>query len=90
VLALVEAHKAVWVRLLETEDRTDDYETLEEVGRAADTAFDAIMKTRRRRSPVRGPSSNTWSSGNKGAQQRLRLPVDTAALALLVGARQEV
>jgi hypothetical protein len=46
VLALVEAHKAVWARLLETKDRTDDYETLEEAGRAADTALDAIMKTR--------------------------------------------
>jgi hypothetical protein len=39
------------------------------------------LHDRRRRSPVRGPSSNTWSSGNKGAQRRLRLPADTAALA---------
>jgi hypothetical protein len=32
-------------RLLETEDRTDDYESLEAAGRAADAALDAIMKT---------------------------------------------
>jgi hypothetical protein len=28
--AWVEAHKAAWARLLETEDRTDDYEALDE------------------------------------------------------------
>jgi hypothetical protein len=42
---LVEAHKAAWVRLLETENRTNDYETLEEAGRAVDAALKAIMKT---------------------------------------------
>jgi hypothetical protein len=42
---LVEAHKAAWARLLETEGRTDDYEQLEEAGRAVDGALREIMKT---------------------------------------------
>ncbi len=42
---LVEAHKAAWARLLETEGRTDDYEQLEEAGRAVDAAVREIMKT---------------------------------------------
>jgi hypothetical protein len=45
VLGLVEAHKAAWARLLETEDRTDDYETLEEAGRAVDAVLDQIVNT---------------------------------------------
>jgi hypothetical protein len=36
---LEEAHRAAWARLLETENRTDDYETLEEAGRAVDPAL---------------------------------------------------
>jgi hypothetical protein len=44
VLGLVEAHKAAWARLLELEDHTDDYETLEEAGRAVDAAVGEIMK----------------------------------------------
>jgi hypothetical protein len=43
--SLLEAHKAAWARLLESEDRTDDYETLEEAGRAVDAALGEIMKT---------------------------------------------
>jgi hypothetical protein len=34
-----------WARLPETENRTDDYETLEEAGRAVDDALREIMKT---------------------------------------------
>jgi hypothetical protein len=45
VFALLEAHKAAWARLLEIEDRTDDYETLEESGRAVDVALDEITTT---------------------------------------------
>jgi hypothetical protein len=45
VLGLVEAHKAAWARLLETENRTDDYETLEEAGRAADAALEKLTST---------------------------------------------
>jgi hypothetical protein len=41
VLGLVEAHKAAWARLLETED----HETLEAAGRAADVALDEITTT---------------------------------------------
>jgi hypothetical protein len=68
---------------------TNDYEALEKAGRGVDTALDAIMETPPSRSPVRGPPSNTWSSGNKGAQRGLRLPADTAALAAY-GRRKEV
>jgi hypothetical protein len=42
---LVEAHKAAWARLLQTEGRTDDYEALEAAGRAVDAALKEIMKT---------------------------------------------
>jgi hypothetical protein len=45
VLGLLEAHKAAWVRLLETENRTDDYYELEEAARAADAALDEITNT---------------------------------------------
>ena len=44
-LALLQAHKAAWARLLATEDLTDDYEQLEEAGRAVDAALKEIMKT---------------------------------------------
>jgi hypothetical protein len=43
--SLLQAHRAAWARLLETEDRTDDYEALEEAGRAVDDALREIMKT---------------------------------------------
>jgi hypothetical protein len=42
VLALVEAHKAVWARLLETEG---PHRRLREAGRAVDAALAEIMKT---------------------------------------------
>jgi hypothetical protein len=45
VFALLEAHKAAWARLLEIEDLTDDYETLEAAGRAVDVALDEITTT---------------------------------------------
>jgi hypothetical protein len=45
VFALLEAHKAAWARLLEIEDRTDDYETLEEAGRAVDAVLAEITTT---------------------------------------------
>jgi hypothetical protein len=45
VFALLEAHKAAWARLLETEDRTDDYEALEEAEGAADAALEEITNT---------------------------------------------
>jgi hypothetical protein len=45
VFSLLEAHKAAWARLLETEDRTNDYETLEEAGQAVDAALDEITNT---------------------------------------------
>jgi hypothetical protein len=45
VLGLVEAHKSAWARLLEIEDQTDDYETLEEAGRAVDVALGEITRT---------------------------------------------
>jgi hypothetical protein len=41
----VEAHKAAWARLLETEARTNDHEALEKAGGAVDAALDEIMKT---------------------------------------------
>jgi hypothetical protein len=44
-LALLQAHRAAWARLLETEGRTDDYEALEAAGRAVDDALREIMKT---------------------------------------------
>ena len=44
-LALLEAHKHAWARLLKLEDRTDDHETLEDAGRAVDSALEEIMKT---------------------------------------------
>jgi hypothetical protein len=45
VLGLVEAHKSAWTRLLSLEDYTDDYETLEEAGRAVDVAINEITRT---------------------------------------------
>jgi hypothetical protein len=45
VLALVEVHKAAWTRLLRIEDLTDDYEVLEEAGRAVDVALNEITTT---------------------------------------------
>jgi hypothetical protein len=45
VLRLLEAHKAAWARLLETEARTNDHEALEEAGRAVDAAIDEITTT---------------------------------------------
>jgi hypothetical protein len=45
VLALVEAHRVAWARLLDLEDQTDDYETLEEAGRAVDAAVNEITTT---------------------------------------------
>jgi hypothetical protein len=45
VLGLVEAHKAAWARLLDLENQTDDYETLEEAGRAVDVALNEITTT---------------------------------------------
>jgi hypothetical protein len=45
VLALIEAHKSAWASLLRLEGRTDDYEALEEAGRAVDAALEEIMKT---------------------------------------------
>jgi hypothetical protein len=45
VFGLLEAHKAAWVWLLETENRTDDYYELEEAARAADAALDEITNT---------------------------------------------
>jgi hypothetical protein len=45
VFALIEAHKAAWARLLETEARTNDYEALEAAGRAVDAALEEIMRS---------------------------------------------
>jgi hypothetical protein len=45
VVGFVEAHRAAWARLLDLENHTDDYERLEEAGRAADAALEEIMKT---------------------------------------------
>ncbi len=45
VFGLVEAHKVAWARLLETEARTNDYETLEEAGGAVDVALNEITTT---------------------------------------------
>ena len=45
VFGLIEAHKAAWARLLETEDRTDNYEALEEAAGAADAAIDELTAT---------------------------------------------
>jgi hypothetical protein len=45
VFGLLQAHKAAWARLLEIEDRTDDYETLEVAGRAVDVELDKITST---------------------------------------------
>jgi hypothetical protein len=45
VFGLLEAHKAAWVRLLETENRTDDYYELEDAGRAADASLAALLAT---------------------------------------------
>jgi hypothetical protein len=42
---LVETHKTAWARLLETENRTDDHEALEEAGRVIDAALGEVMKT---------------------------------------------
>jgi hypothetical protein len=42
VFALLEAHKAAWARLLRIENQTDDYDTLEEAGRAVDVALNEI------------------------------------------------
>jgi hypothetical protein len=45
VLSLLEAHKAAWARLLRIENQTDDYNTLEEAGRAVDVALNEITTT---------------------------------------------
>jgi len=45
VFGLLKAHKAAWAHLLETEDLTDDHETLEAAGRAVDVALDEITTT---------------------------------------------
>jgi hypothetical protein len=45
VFGLLEAHKAAWARLLDLENQTDDYETLEEAGRAVDVALNEITTT---------------------------------------------
>jgi hypothetical protein len=42
---LLKAHKVAWARLLETEARTNDYETLEEAGGAVDVALNEITTT---------------------------------------------
>jgi hypothetical protein len=42
---VLEALKAAWTRLLETEGRTDDHEKIEAAGRAVDAALEEIMKT---------------------------------------------
>jgi hypothetical protein len=34
IFGLIDAHKAAWTRFRETESRTDDFEALEEAGRA--------------------------------------------------------
>jgi hypothetical protein len=45
VFALLEAHKAAWAHLLETEARTNDHEPLEGAARAVDAAIDEITST---------------------------------------------
>jgi hypothetical protein len=45
VFGLLQAHKAAWARLLETEARTDDFEALEQAGRAVDVALNEITTT---------------------------------------------
>jgi hypothetical protein len=45
VFRLLEAHKAAWARLLRIENQTDDYDTLEEAGRAVDVALNEITTT---------------------------------------------
>jgi hypothetical protein len=45
VFGLIEAHKAAWARLLETESHTDDFEALEDAGRAVGAALDDITTT---------------------------------------------
>jgi hypothetical protein len=45
VLALLEAHRVAWERLLDLENQTDDYETLEEAGGAVDVALNEITTT---------------------------------------------
>jgi hypothetical protein len=53
LFAAVEAHKAAWARLLETEDRTDDFDALEAFhaleagGGAVDAAFEKLTQTAR-------------------------------------------
>jgi hypothetical protein len=44
-LGLLKAHKAAWAHLLETEDLTDDHESLEQAGRAVDVALNEITTT---------------------------------------------
>jgi hypothetical protein len=44
VLSLVEAHKEAWTRLIELDDCCD-HETIEQAGRAADVALDALVRT---------------------------------------------
>lgn len=41
----MEAHKRAWLRLLETEDCTANYEALEDAARAVDAALDEITAT---------------------------------------------
>jgi hypothetical protein len=51
VFAAMEAHKAAWARLLETKNRTDDFDTLEAfhaleaAGGAVDAAFEELTQT---------------------------------------------
>jgi hypothetical protein len=45
VFGLLEAHKAAWARLLETESRTNDHWALERAGRAVDIALNEITTT---------------------------------------------
>jgi hypothetical protein len=45
VFGLLKAHKAAWAHLLETEDLTDDHESLEQAGRAVDVALNEITTT---------------------------------------------
>jgi hypothetical protein len=44
VFRLLEAHKAAWARLLETESRTNEYDALEQAGRAVDVALNEITR----------------------------------------------
>ena len=52
VLALLEAHKAAWARLLEIENQTNDYEALGEAGRAADASIAPLRGYRQRKAQI--------------------------------------